>query len=103
MLTRYLLALVGALAITIGLLLFMHDITERYVLRDPTRYFRILDFIPAPDRGRQRVPPPTDPRLAPEMPELEHDPLQEPRPLEPEPELRIDPEILTPAVVPESA
>ena len=105
MIIRYLIALVGAAAITIGLLMFMNGFTQRYVTRDPIRYFRIMDFIPGPDRGRQRVKPPTDPRLAPKMPELEHDPLQG-APSdegEEEPGVTIDPELLRPPVMPESA
>jgi hypothetical protein len=77
MIARYLIALVGALAITIGMFLFMDDIAERYVMRDPIRYFRIMDVISAPDRSRERVEAPRDPRLAPAVPQLEFDPLRE--------------------------
>lgn len=103
MITRYLIAIIGALAITLGLFFFMNDLAQRYVTRDPTRYFQIMDFIPGPDRGRERVRPPSDPRLAPEVPDLEHDPLRELAPPEPDPALTIDPEILRQPVVPESA
>jgi hypothetical protein len=104
MIVRYLIAVLGALAITIGLLLFMQDVTQRYVTKDPIRYFRIMDVIYHPDRGRERVQPPSDPRLAPEVPDLEHDPLREaPRPEADDPTLTIDPELLRPPVVPESA
>lgn len=102
MITRYLIAILGALTITLGLLFFMSDIAQRYVTRDPTRYFRIMDYIPGPDR--ERVRPPSDPRLAPQVPELEHDPLRErvsPGPSDPS--LEVDPEILRRPVVPESA
>lgn len=103
MIIRYLIAVLGALAITIGLLMFMNDVTQRYVRDDPLRYFRIMDFIPAPDRGRQRIERPTDPRLAPKVPELEPEPLQQEAAPETEPEMEIDPEILRRPVVPESA
>jgi hypothetical protein len=104
MILRYLFAAIGALAVTIGLLLFMSDITQRYVTEDPIRYFRIMDVIYNPDRGRQRVRPPSDPRLAPEVPDLEHDPLREaPLPVPDDPSLTIDPELLRPPVAPESA
>jgi len=106
MILRYLIAFVGALAITIGLFMFMDDIAQRYVDEDPIRYFQIFDVIPAPDRGRQRVPPPIDPRLAPELPQIEMDeaPLRE-RPIaEPSvPGVGIEPEITRSPVVPESA
>jgi hypothetical protein len=106
MILRYLIALVGALAITIGLFMFMDDIANRYVLRDPIRYFQIMDVIPAPDRGRQRVPAPADPRLAPEVPRLEMD--DEPsgeRPVTDPigPDVSIEPEITRSPVFPESA
>lgn len=103
MILRYLIAFIGAAAITIGLLMFMNGFAQRYVTNDPIRYFRIMDFIPAPDRGRQRVAPPSDPRLAPEVPTIEPDPLQRGPALEVEPDVPIEPEILRPPVVPESA
>jgi len=105
MIVRYLIAAIGALAITIGLLVFMSDMTNRYVMDDPIRYFRIMDVIIGPDRGRQRVRPPSDPRLAPDVPEVQFEPLQERPLLEPEQEqeLNLDPQIIQPAVVPESA
>jgi hypothetical protein len=70
MIIRYVIAVVGAFAITIGLFMFMDDVTERWMLRDPVRYFQIMDFIPAPARGRERIERPTDPRLAPEVPDV---------------------------------
>ena len=103
MIIRYLIATIGALAITLGLMFFMKDIAQRYVTRDPTRYFQITDFIPAPDRGRERVRPPSDPRLAPDVPDLEHDPLRERAPPAPDPMDRLDPEILREPVDPGSA
>ena len=53
MISRILLAMFGAGAITITLLFFMNDMVNRFVLRDPTQYFAITDFIRAPDLGRQ--------------------------------------------------
>ncbi|MYF69415.1 MAG: hypothetical protein F4181_05295 [Proteobacteria bacterium] len=72
MIPRLLLAAFGAVAITIGLLLLMDDVTSRYILRDPTQYFRITDYIPAPDRGRQLPEVPVVPEIAPDRPEFEH-------------------------------
>jgi hypothetical protein len=102
MIVRYLIAVIGAVAITIGLLMFMMDVSHRYVTDDPIRYFQIMDFIPGPDRSGERIKPPSDPRLAPEVPELEHEPLQGvPQPTDPG--VTIDPEILRQPVLPESA
>ena len=103
MIVRYLIAAIGALVITIGLLVFMSDMTNRYVMDDPIRYFQIMDVIIGPDRGRQRVRPPSDPRLAPDVPELEFDPLQERPAFGPAEELDLDPQIIQPPIVPESA
>ncbi|MDH3421169.1 MAG: hypothetical protein OEQ25_12960 [Gammaproteobacteria bacterium] len=103
MIVRYLIALIGGLIITIGLLVFMSGMTERYVMDDPIRYFQIMDVFIGPDRGRQRVRPPSDPRLAPDVPDLEFDPLEERPVLDPEESLNLDPQIIQPAVVPESA
>ena len=71
MITRLLIALLGAAAITVGLLLFMNEAVNRFVLRDPTEYFAITDFIRAPDRGRQLPEVQVVPESAPERPELE--------------------------------
>ena len=71
MISRLLFAALGAVAVTIGLLLFMDDVTSRYLLRDSTQYFRITDYIPAPDRGRQLPNVPVVPESAPDRPELE--------------------------------
>ena len=65
---RYMIAFIGAAAITIALLLFMNDLVGRIFLRDPTRYFTITDFIPAPDRGRQLPDAPPSPAVAPNAP-----------------------------------
>ena len=56
---------------------------------------------------RTRLPvsrrPPADPRLAPDVPDLEFDPLEERPVLDPEESLNLDPQIIQPPVVPESA
>ena len=44
---------------------------NRFVLRDPTQYFAITDFIRAPDLGRQLPDVPIIPEAAPDRPELE--------------------------------
>ena len=72
MIPRLLLAAFGAAAITIGLLLFMDDVTSRYLLRDTTQYFRITDYFPAPDRGRQLPDIPIIPETAPDRPQFEN-------------------------------
>ena len=71
MISRLLFAALGAIAVTIGLLLLMDDVTSRYLLRDSTQYFRITDYIPAPDRGRQLPNVPVVPESAPDRPEFE--------------------------------
>jgi hypothetical protein len=91
MISRILLAMFGAGAITITLLFFMNDMVNRFVLRDRTQYFAITDFIRAPDPGRQLPDVPIIPEAAPDRPELELEdegalPL-ELVPLEPELEL----------------
>ena len=71
MISRILLATLGAGAITIALFIFMNDVANRFVLRDPTQYFAITDYIRAPDRGRQLPDVPIIPEAAPDRPELE--------------------------------
>ena len=71
MISRILLAMFGAGAITVVLLFFMNDMVNRFVLRDPTQYFAITDFIRAPDLGRQLPDVPIIPEVAPDRPELE--------------------------------
>lgn len=78
MISRLLFAAAGAAAITIGLFLLMDDVTSRYLLRDSTRYFRITDYIPAPDRGRRLPDLPVAPGVAPERPRFEHQEGEEP-------------------------
>tara|TARA_B100000315_G_C14232502_1_gene431643 strand:+ start:158 stop:493 length:336 start_codon:yes stop_codon:yes gene_type:complete len=74
---RYVIAFIGAVAITIALLLFMNDLVSHFLLRDPTRYFAITSFIPAPDRGRQLPDAPPTPTNAPDVPELEYETAEE--------------------------
>ena len=99
MISRILVAALGAAAITIGLFLFMDEVANRFVLRDPTQYFAITDYIRAPDRGRQLPDIPVVPEAAPERPELELEEEEElPGELEPaEPEME---EIIPPAEQP---
>ena len=68
---RYAIAFVGATSITIALLLFMNDLVNRFILREPVQYFAIANFFPAPDRGRRLPDAPTSPLAAPDAPELE--------------------------------
>jgi hypothetical protein len=71
---RYAIAFIGAVSITIGLLLFMNDLIGRFFVREPIQYFSITDYIPAPDRGRQLPDAPPAPSAAPAAPELEFEP-----------------------------
>ena len=71
MISRLLIAVFGAAAITIGLLFFMNDVSNRFVLGDPIKYFSITDYIPAPDRGRQLPNITVAPEAAPLRPQLE--------------------------------
>ena len=71
MLSRILIAIFGATAITIGLLFFMNDISNRFVLRDPTQYFAISDYFRAPDLGRQLPDIQVIPEAAPNRPQAE--------------------------------
>ena len=68
---RLLIASIGGAIITLSILLGMSGIAEKFRERDPTRYFRIVDFIPAPD-GWQR-PEFRDPTLPPERAQLPYD------------------------------
>ena len=66
-------AVIGAASITIALLLFMNDLVNRFILRDPIQYFAITSFISAPDRGRQLPDAPASPAVAPVAPELDYE------------------------------
>ena len=70
---RYTIAVIGAVSITIALLLFMNDLVNRFILRDPIQYFAITSFISAPDRGRQLPDAPPTPAVVPNTPELEYE------------------------------
>jgi hypothetical protein len=63
-------AVLGAAAVTVVLLLAMNDIVSRFRERDATRYF-LVDFIEPVETGRQRVqrlqaPDPATGRVSPE-------------------------------------
>jgi hypothetical protein len=68
MIGRYLLVLAGAFVITSGLLYFMQSVAVRMTGGDNTLYYLVNDFIPAPDRGRQRPVAPPVPEVAPARP-----------------------------------
>lgn len=68
---RILIASVGGAIITVSILFGMSEIAAKFRERDPTRYFRIVDFIPAPD-GWQR-PEFRDPTLPPERAQLPYE------------------------------
>ena len=70
MIVRYLAILAGAFVITAGLLYFMQSVAVRLGGGDRTLYYLVNDFIPAPDRGRQRATPPPAPEAAPARPGL---------------------------------
>jgi len=72
MIIRILIALVGASAITIGLLLGMNEVAESLRERDGTKFFRINDIVVSPS-GRSRPARPSAPerppdRLTPQLP-----------------------------------
>jgi hypothetical protein len=66
---RYLIATIGAAAITIALLIMMNRYATHLAIRDPIHYFGIADFIPNPDARRPRRPPAPEPR--PDLPRLD--------------------------------
>ena len=73
MIARYLIAFSGAAGITLGLFFFMNDVSERMQVGDGTLYFKITDFIPAPDPGRQLPEAPVLPELRPGVVGLEYE------------------------------
>ncbi|MFO7286175.1 MAG: hypothetical protein LOD94_00685 [Gammaproteobacteria bacterium] len=70
MIPRYLVAFVGASLITSAMLLGMNEVARRLKERDPTQYFQISSFIPAPEDRRPRRPP--APQARPELPQIEY-------------------------------
>jgi hypothetical protein len=72
MLPRLVIALAGAIAVTLAMLWGMNAVTNLFRERDATRYFRVTDFIPAPDGPRKPALPRT-PEQAPESPGLEYE------------------------------
>ena len=73
MIVRYLIAFSGAAGVTLGLLFFMNDVSERMEVGDGTLYFKITNFIPAPDPGRQLPEAPVLPELRPGAVGLEYE------------------------------
>ena len=73
MIVRYLTALFGAATVTLGLFLFMNDASERMQVGDGTLYFKIMEFIPAPDPGRQLPEAPALPELRPAITGLKYE------------------------------
>ena len=68
---RIVIASIGGAIITVSILLGMSGIAEKFRERDPTRYFRIVEFIPAPDGWRR--PEFRDPTLPPERAQLPYE------------------------------
>ena len=68
---RILIASIGGAIITVSILFGMSEIAAKFRERDPTRYFRIVDFIPAPDGWRR--PEFRDPTLPPERAQLPYE------------------------------
>lgn len=71
-LLRYLIVLVGAIAITATLLLFMQRAAEGLRRIDPLKYFEVANFIPAPD-GRRMPKAPPKPAAQPARPVVGYD------------------------------
>ena len=69
---RYLIVVVGALAITAGLLLFMGHAANGLRRIDPLRYFAVADFISAPG-GRRKPQAPPKPEAQPARPGVSYD------------------------------
>ena len=69
--TRLVIASIGGALITITILLGMSEVAQKFRERDPTRYYRIVDFIPAPDGWRR--PEFRDPTLRPERTQLPYE------------------------------
>jgi hypothetical protein len=65
MITRLLIAFVGGLAVTAGLLLAMNQVAETLRTRDPTKFFQITDVIVLRS-GRWRPERPAVPERPPE-------------------------------------
>ncbi|MBN1238722.1 MAG: hypothetical protein JXB36_09475 [Gammaproteobacteria bacterium] len=72
MVARILTAVVGGSAVTIAMLLGMHEATRHFKDMDPTRYFSIVDFIPAPETSNRPEPPPA-PSAQPDRPSLKYE------------------------------
>ncbi|MGD8340706.1 MAG: hypothetical protein PVH89_07975 [Gammaproteobacteria bacterium] len=57
MILRVLIAAMGAIIVTGGLLLAMDSLTSLFENRSGERYFRITDILPKPEPGRPERPP----------------------------------------------
>lgn len=77
MIARILIAVVGASAITVSLLLGMNQVAESLRVRDATKYFQISDVIVLRS-GRWRPDRPAAPELPPERAQPELRPLRAP-------------------------
>lgn len=89
MIGRVLIAAVGALIVTAGLLLSMDAVTSLFRSQNGERFYRITDVLPKPERGRPERPAP-----ARRQPEFEREtftgtdqevPIEVPEALEPQP------------------
>src|SRR5690606_5716732 len=98
MIARLAIATVGAFVITVGILLMMSDFAERLRERDPMRYFRITDFIPADTRGLPEPPP--APALPPSRPSAQFERRPGPRIEAPRPDVERPVDIEQPVVEP---
>jgi len=70
MVQRLLIAVAGASLITSAMLLGMNEVAQHLKERDPTQYFQISSFTPAPESRRPKPPP--APAVPPERPWLDH-------------------------------
>jgi hypothetical protein len=88
MISRILIALVGAFAITASLLLGMNEVAEKLRLRDGTKFFRINDvsIVPSGRWRPDRPPIPDQPpeRSAPELRPSADKAIELERPIRPE-------------------
>jgi hypothetical protein len=69
MFKRLMIASIGAIIVTIALLLMMNRAANHLAIQDPVQYFGIADFIPY--TGTRRPPPLPQLQPRPELPPLE--------------------------------
>lgn len=91
---RFLIAAIGAAAITLGLFYGMSEVAQLFTRRSPDFYYRVMDFIPGPD-GPQR-PRLVLPEIPPDRPQLEFEPGAAVK-LETTPQFSDDPGVAAPA------